>query len=184
MLPASVGGNRVPVIAQLIPADEDTAREVIHRFDESGLACLDPRRAGGRPRPLRRRGITFQRTRTWKESPAPDARPSRTASRRCWTASRTGFSPSAGSGRWASGPSRAPAGRSGASSSCASPRPKLTSARCGSSPWPAPTTAATPRGPGPARLPAPAQRPRPPPRRTRRPAQGTRPHPQREGIRR
>ncbi|MGC0378276.1 hypothetical protein RKD28_005792 [Streptomyces sp. SAI-229] len=49
MLPASAGGNRVPVIAQLVQADEDTARDVIHRFNEAGLACLDPRWAGGRP---------------------------------------------------------------------------------------------------------------------------------------
>ncbi|MQY40735.1 hypothetical protein SRB17_87680 [Streptomyces sp. RB17] len=123
---ASAGGNRVPAIAQLMQADEDTVREVIHRFNETGLACLDPRRAGGRPRLLkpddedlvvqtattrptklgqpftlwsirklaaylrrlpgriirigrealrcllRRRGITFQRTKTWKESPDPD----------------------------------------------------------------------------------------------------------------
>nr|WP_241692141.1 IS630 family transposase [Streptomyces sp. N1] len=126
MLLASAGGNRVPVIAQLVQADEDTVRNVIHRFNEIGLACLDPRWAGGRPRLLsrddedfviqtattrpaklgqpftrwsvrklaaylrkvhgrvirigrealrcllRRRGITFQRTKTWKESPDPD----------------------------------------------------------------------------------------------------------------
>lgn len=52
MLPASAGGNRVPVIAQLVQADEDTVRDVIHRFNEIGLACLDPRWAGGRPRRL------------------------------------------------------------------------------------------------------------------------------------
>lgn len=52
MLLASAGGNRVPVIAQLVAADEDTARDVIHRFNETGLACLDPRWAGGRPRLL------------------------------------------------------------------------------------------------------------------------------------
>jgi transposase len=52
MLLASAGGNRVPVIAQLVAADEDTVREVIHRFNEIGLACLDPRWAGGRPRQL------------------------------------------------------------------------------------------------------------------------------------
>ncbi|WP_405652459.1 IS630 family transposase [Streptomyces sp. NBC_00019] len=117
MMPlASVGGNRVPVIAQLVQADEDTVRDVIHRFNEIGLACLDPQWAGGRPRLLStddedfviqtattrpgklgqpftrwslrkvhgrvirvgrealrgllaRRGITFQRTKTWKESP-------------------------------------------------------------------------------------------------------------------
>ncbi|MFD8440736.1 IS630 family transposase [Streptomyces microflavus] len=126
MLLASAGGNRVPVIAQLVQADEDTVRDVIHRFNEIGLACLDPRWAGGRPRLLStddedfvvqtattrptklgqpftrwslrklatylrevhgrtirigrealrrllaRRGVTFQRTKTWKESPAPD----------------------------------------------------------------------------------------------------------------
>lgn len=46
------GGNRVPVIAQLVQADEDTVRDVIHRFNQIGPACLDPRWAGGRPRLL------------------------------------------------------------------------------------------------------------------------------------
>ncbi|MET9405234.1 IS630 family transposase [Streptomyces sp. NPDC002935] len=122
MLLASAGGNRVPVIARLVQADEDTVRDVIHRFNEIALACLDPRWAGGRPRLLSpddeefvvqtattrpaklgqpftrwsirkllaylrkvhgrvirigrealrcllaRRGVTFQRTKTWKES--------------------------------------------------------------------------------------------------------------------
>ncbi|MGS2645606.1 IS630 family transposase [Streptosporangium sp. G12] len=126
MLLASAGGNRVPVIAQLVQADQDTVRDVIHRFNEIGLACLDPQWAGGRPRLLSsddedfviatattrpakldqpftrwslrklvvylrkvhgriirigrealrcllaRRGVTFQRTKTWKESPDPD----------------------------------------------------------------------------------------------------------------
>jgi transposase len=126
MLLASAGGNRVPVIAQLVQADEDTVRDVIHRFNDIGLACLDPQWAGGRPRLLSpddedfvvataitrptklgqpftrwslrklvaylrkvhgrvirigrealrclltRRGVTFQRTKTWKESPDPD----------------------------------------------------------------------------------------------------------------
>lgn len=54
MLLASAGGNRVPVIAQLVQADEDTVRDVIHRFNEIGLACLDPQWAGGRPRLLSR----------------------------------------------------------------------------------------------------------------------------------
>src|SRR5882757_1343784 len=44
--------ERVPVIAQLVQADEDTVRDVIHRFNEIGLACLDPKWAGGRPRLL------------------------------------------------------------------------------------------------------------------------------------
>lgn len=126
MLLASASGNRVPAIAQLVQADEDTVRDVIHRFNEIGLACLDPRWAGGRPRLLSpddedfvvqtatarptklgqpftrwsirklaaylrrvhgrviqigrealrcllaRRGITFQHTKTWKESPDPE----------------------------------------------------------------------------------------------------------------
>jgi transposase len=52
MILASAGGNRVPVIAELVQADEDTVRDVIHRFNEIGLACLDPQWAGGRPRLL------------------------------------------------------------------------------------------------------------------------------------
>lgn len=50
MLPASAGGNTVPVIAHLVQADEDTVRELIHRFNRIGMACLDPRLTGGRPR--------------------------------------------------------------------------------------------------------------------------------------
>ncbi len=42
LLLASAGGNRVPVIAQLVRAGEDTVRDVIHRCNEIGLACLDP----------------------------------------------------------------------------------------------------------------------------------------------
>lgn len=49
LLLASAGGNRMPVIAQLVQADEDTVRNVIHRFNEIGLAALDPQSAGGRP---------------------------------------------------------------------------------------------------------------------------------------
>ncbi len=52
MLLASAGGNRVPVIAQLVQADEDTVRDVIRRLNEIGLAALAPRWAGGRPRLL------------------------------------------------------------------------------------------------------------------------------------
>jgi transposase len=122
---ASAGGNSVPVIARLVFADEDRVREVIHRFNELGMASLDPRWAGGRPRRistddetfivataqadpqlagqpftrwsirklagyladntkriiclgrerlrqiLARRDITFQKTKTWKESTDP-----------------------------------------------------------------------------------------------------------------
>lgn len=52
MLLASAGGDRVPVIAWLVQAGEDTVRDVIHRFDEIGMACLDSRWAGGRLRLL------------------------------------------------------------------------------------------------------------------------------------
>lgn len=47
---ASGGGNRVPVIAQLVQADEDTVRDVIHRFKVIGLVGLDPQ-WGERPSP-------------------------------------------------------------------------------------------------------------------------------------
>ena len=40
----------MPAIARLVAADEDTVRDVIHAFNERGLAALDPRWAGGRPR--------------------------------------------------------------------------------------------------------------------------------------
>jgi transposase len=49
---ASAGGNTVPAIARLVQADEDTIRQVIHRFNEMGMASLDPRWAGGRPRQI------------------------------------------------------------------------------------------------------------------------------------
>ncbi|WP_244162070.1 helix-turn-helix domain-containing protein [Micromonospora eburnea] len=39
---ASAGGNTVPAIARLVQADEDTIRQVIHRFNEMGMASLDP----------------------------------------------------------------------------------------------------------------------------------------------
>jgi transposase len=122
---ASASGTPVPAIARLVAADEDTVRDVVHAFNQKGLAALDPNWAGGRPRlisgndidlivtaattrpeklglpfthwslrklaaylagspaPVRigrerlrqilhERGISFQRTRTWKESTDPD----------------------------------------------------------------------------------------------------------------
>ena len=122
----SASGTPVPAIARLVAADEDTVRDVIHLFNAKGLAALDPRWAGGRPRRigdddidrivaaattrpeklglpftcwslrklaaylashpdrpvktgrerlrqiLHARSLTFQRTRTWKESTDPD----------------------------------------------------------------------------------------------------------------
>ena len=47
---ASVPGTLVPAIARLVAAGEDTVRDVIHAFNAEGLAALDPRWAGGRPR--------------------------------------------------------------------------------------------------------------------------------------
>ena len=47
---ASSSGTPVPAIARLVAADEDTVRDVIHAFNQRGLAALDPRWAGGRPR--------------------------------------------------------------------------------------------------------------------------------------
>lgn len=55
MIMASASGTPVPAIARLVAADEDTVRDVIHAFNEKGLACLDPKWAGGRPRPDQRR---------------------------------------------------------------------------------------------------------------------------------
>ena len=47
---ASASGTPVSSIARLVAADEDTVRDVIHLFNAKGLAALDPRWAGGRPR--------------------------------------------------------------------------------------------------------------------------------------
>ncbi|GEC09446.1 hypothetical protein SSP24_71010 [Streptomyces spinoverrucosus] len=77
----SLSTGRASVIG--VQVDEDTVRDVIHRFNEIGLACLEPQWPGGRPRllspddkdfviqtattrpaKLARRGITFQRTKT------------------------------------------------------------------------------------------------------------------------
>jgi transposase len=120
---ASSSGTPAPAIARLVAADEDTVRDVIHAFNQKGLAALDPQWAGGRPRLisdadlevivttatgrpeklglpfthwsvrklaahltaagtpvsrerlrqlLHQHGISFQRTRTWKESHDPD----------------------------------------------------------------------------------------------------------------
>jgi transposase len=47
---ASASGTLVPAIGRLVAADEDTVRDGIQLFNEKGLAALDPRWAGGRPR--------------------------------------------------------------------------------------------------------------------------------------
>ena len=47
---ASAGGNSVAVISGLVATSPDRVREMIHRFNEMGMASLDPQWAGGRPR--------------------------------------------------------------------------------------------------------------------------------------
>jgi len=47
---ASASGTSVPAIARLIAADSDTVRDVIHAFNDRGLAMLAPRWGPGRPR--------------------------------------------------------------------------------------------------------------------------------------
>jgi transposase len=56
---ASASGTPVPAIARLVAADEDTVRDVIHVFNQKGLAVLDPRWAGGRPRLISDEDIAF-----------------------------------------------------------------------------------------------------------------------------
>ena len=46
---ASASGTLVPAIARLVAADEDTVRDVIHLFNERGLAALDPQWAEAVP---------------------------------------------------------------------------------------------------------------------------------------
>jgi hypothetical protein len=59
MIMASASGTPVPAIARLVAADEDTVRDVIHDFNARGLAALDPRWAGGRPRLISSEDIEF-----------------------------------------------------------------------------------------------------------------------------
>lgn len=55
ILLASAGGNTVPVIALLVAAvDEDTVRDVVHRFERDRPGLPGPS-VGGRPSPPTRR---------------------------------------------------------------------------------------------------------------------------------
>ncbi len=56
---ASSSGTPIAAIARLVAADEDTVRDVIHAFNERGLAALDPQWAGGRPRLISDDDIAF-----------------------------------------------------------------------------------------------------------------------------
>ena len=51
---ASASGTPVSAIARLVAADEDTVRDVIHAFNERGLAALD---RPVRPTPRRPPGV-------------------------------------------------------------------------------------------------------------------------------
>ena len=68
---ASAGGNTVGVIARLVATSEDRVREMIHRFNEMGMASLDPQWAGGRPRLITTDDVAFI-----VETPRLDPRPS------------------------------------------------------------------------------------------------------------
>jgi transposase len=59
MIMASASGTPVAAIARLVGADEDTVRDVIHAFNQRGLAALDPQWAGGRPRQISDEDIAF-----------------------------------------------------------------------------------------------------------------------------
>jgi transposase len=56
---ASASGTTVPAIARLVAADEDTVRDVVHAFNEKGLAALDPQWAAGRPRLISDEDVEF-----------------------------------------------------------------------------------------------------------------------------
>ena len=71
IITAPASGTLAPAIARLAAAGEDTVRDVIHTFNDRGLAALDPRRAGGRPRLISDGDIEVIVTaaRTWPEKP-------------------------------------------------------------------------------------------------------------------
>ena len=71
---ASASGTLVPAIARLVAADEDTVRDVIHAFNDRGLAALDPRWAGGGPRLVNDDDLAFIVT-TAKTRPETLGRP-------------------------------------------------------------------------------------------------------------
>ena len=54
---ASASGTLVTAIARLVTEDEDTVRDVIHALNDNGLAALETRWAGGRPRMISEEAI-------------------------------------------------------------------------------------------------------------------------------
>jgi hypothetical protein len=59
MILASSSGTPVPAIARLVAANEDTVRDVIHAFNQRGLAALDPHWAGGASRLISDDDVAF-----------------------------------------------------------------------------------------------------------------------------
>jgi hypothetical protein len=53
------GRTRLILDLGLVAADEDTVRDVIHAFNERGLAALDPHWAGGAPRRISDDDVAF-----------------------------------------------------------------------------------------------------------------------------
>lgn len=74
IIQASSAGTPAPAIARLVAAHQDTVRDVIHDFNERGLACLDPNWAGGRPRLISDDDIAFI-IQTARTRPAKFGRP-------------------------------------------------------------------------------------------------------------
>jgi len=101
---ASAGGNAVEVIARLVQTSPDRVREMVHRFNDKGMASLDPQWAGGRPRRITTEDEAFIVTtarlvpRRW-DGPSPTG-----ASASCGSTSPT--TPSAGSRSAGSGCAR------------------------------------------------------------------------------
>ena len=56
---ACAGGNTIPAIAGLVATSEDRVRGIIHRFNDMGMASLDPQWAGGRPRLITTDDVVF-----------------------------------------------------------------------------------------------------------------------------
>ncbi len=71
---ASAGGNTVEVIARLVQTSPDRVREMIHRFNDTGMKSLDPQWAGGRPRRITTEDEAFI-IKTAKERPEKVGRP-------------------------------------------------------------------------------------------------------------
>ncbi|MEU4768551.1 helix-turn-helix domain-containing protein [Actinosynnema sp. NPDC023794] len=74
IVPASAQGRGVTGIAQLFAASPGYVREVIHAFNDTGFAALDPRWSGGRPRKFTpsARGLICQ---TARSDPSPLGQP-------------------------------------------------------------------------------------------------------------